>query len=57
MTTVKVDIKNSPSEYAENFIVVRFVDNELWYYGTYHTEERAQLVAEEIENGIVLIRG
>jgi hypothetical protein len=27
---------------------------ELWYYGTYETEERANEVALELENGVVL---
>ena len=30
--------------------------SELWYYGTFDTEERAYEVARELDNGIVLER-
>lgn len=36
------------------FIVARYVGIELWYYGIYETRKRAEEVAWEIGNGIVL---
>ena len=49
-------INNLP-DYAKDydFIVVRFCDNEFWFWGAYETFNRAQNVADEI-NGIVVIR-
>ena len=50
----EVKINNLP-DYAINhdYIVVRAVNGELWFYGAYDTEERAYEVAE-IEDGAVL---
>ena len=47
-------INNLPAyanEYA--YSVARFVDDELWFYGAYENENRADEVANEI-NGIVI---
>ena len=30
------------------WVVARYVDDELWFWGTYRTEERAREVADEI---------
>ena len=49
----KVVIKNL-SVYETGFIVARLVDSELWYYGVYETQERAEEVAEALGNGVVL---
>lgn len=38
-----------------DYIVVRGVDGEFWYWGTYTTEERARQVARDI-NGFVIER-
>ena len=44
---------NNLEEYAfnHNYIVVRLVNGEFWFYGAYDTEERANEVAIEIGNG------
>ncbi len=40
---------------SENTIIVaNLVDSELWYYGMYATWERAEEVAKELGNGVVL---
>ncbi len=39
--------KNSLSENA-HWVVARYIDDELWFWGTYRTEERAQEVADEV---------
>ena len=46
---------NNISEYGKTceYIVARFVDDELWFYGGYHTEEKAAEVAAEV-NGIAI---
>ena len=31
------------------WIVARYVDDELWFWGAYRTEERAQEVADEVD--------
>ena len=38
----------------DNVMVARLVDSELWYYGMYATWERAEEVAKELGNGVVL---
>ena len=56
---VQMNINNVPkninavTNYGE-YLVVRNCDNELWYYGIYEEELRAQSVAKEIGNGIVV---
>lgn len=49
-------VKNTPKDVKNGWMVARRDDYtaELWYYGTYETEERAENVALELENGIVL---
>ena len=36
------------------FIVARADGVDLWYYGTYETQDRANEVAEKLGNGIVM---
>ena len=36
------------------YIVARLVSNELWYYGRYDSMERAEMVAAEFENAVVI---
>ena len=38
----------------ESYIVARLVSNELWYYGRYDSMERAEMVAAEFENAVVI---
>ena len=50
-----VEVKNLPKRDSfEAYIVARVCENELWYYGTYAEASRAEYVANEIGNGIVL---
>ena len=55
--TVRTFVKNCPVSIIENedhVMVARLVDSELWYYGMYATWERAEEVAKELGNGVVL---
>ena len=50
-------VNNCPVDIIENednVMVARLVDSELWYYGMYATWERAEEVAKELGNGVVL---
>ena len=38
----------------DNVMVANLVDSELWYYGLYATWERAEEVAKELGNGVIL---
>ena len=48
------DVKNTPRTLTNGYMVARAVDGELWYYGTYPEKDRADSVAVEIGNGVVL---
>lgn len=51
-----VNLYNVP-DYADthDYLVVKYVDGELWFYGAYDAEERAIEVAEA-EKGIALAK-
>ena len=54
---VRAFVKNCPVSIIENedkVMVARLVDSELWYYGIYATWERAEEVAKDLGNGVVL---
>ena len=54
---VRTFVKNCPVSIIENedkVMVARLVDSELWYYGMYATWEKAEEVAKELGNGVVL---
>ena len=54
---VNTFVKNCPVNVirsGETVMVARLVDSELWYYGLYATWKRAQEVAKELGNGVVL---
>lgn len=54
---VRTFVKNCPMNIigSENTIIVaNLVDSELWYYGMYATWERAEEVAKELGNGVIL---
>ncbi len=54
---VNTFVKNCPANVirsGETVMVARLVDSELWYYGLYATWKRAQEVAKELGNGVVL---
>ena len=55
--TIRTFVNNCPVGVIvneHNFMVARLVDSELWYYGMYATWERAEEVAKELGNGVVL---
>lgn len=54
MTEVKTQINNIPP-YTRRYVVVRLVNNELWYYATYDEKERAEDVAREIDGFVAEI--
>lgn len=54
---VRTFVKNCPVSIIENedkVMVARLVDSELWFYGLYATWDRAEEVAKELGNGVVL---
>lgn len=53
--TTKVTIYNVPRT-AERYIVARYSNGELWYWGSYEDESEAIEVADEFENGLVVER-
>ena len=54
---VNTFVKNCPFSIIRSestVMVARLVDTELWYYGMYATWERAEEVAKELGNGVIL---
>ena len=54
---VTAKIKNIPDNFdlgSIGWMVVRRMDTGLWYYGFYENEEKANQVAIEINNGVVV---
>lgn len=48
-------VNNVSKGYSKNeFSVIRFEDNEYWYYGSYDSLERAQEVSKTLGNGLVV---
>ena len=48
-------VNNVSKGYSKNeFSVIRFEDNEYWYYGSYDSLERAQEVSNTLGNGQVV---
>ena len=54
---VKATINNMPKELHYPYLVVRHVEDELWWYGQYKDYQRASDVALELGNGFVLEKG
>jgi hypothetical protein len=50
-----VEIYNCPED-AYGYIVCRLSGRELWYWGCYDTKQEALEVADEFENGLVVMR-
>ena len=48
-----VKLMNCPED-AEQYIVARLSNGELWYWGSYEDESEAIEVADEFENGLVV---
>lgn len=54
---VRTFVKNCPVSIIrseDRVMVARLVDSELWFYGLYATWDRAEEVAKELGNGVVL---
>ena len=51
---VKVSVFNLPPDYKK-YVVARYVDGKLWFWGSWDDKDRADEVAEEI-GGIVTER-
>jgi transcriptional regulator with XRE-family HTH domain len=51
----KVKVYNCPND-VEQYIVARLSNGELWYWGCYEDESEAIEVADEFENGLVVMR-
>ena len=50
-----VRIKNAPERFHGLYVVARRDWNaDLWYYGSYDTEDRAREVSKELGNGVIL---
>ena len=54
---VIADINNMPTEITYPYLVVRHVEDELWYYGQYEEYQKASDVALKLGNGFVLEKG
>ena len=55
--TVRTFVKNCPVSIIrseDKVMVARLVDSELWFYGMYATWEKAEQVAKDLGNGVVL---
>lgn len=52
VTVVGFGITNAPEAITEPYIVTRWCEGKLWYYGQYPSEEKAAEVAEFLGNGI-----
>ena len=48
-----VTVNNTPEVLSKGFVVARYWDGELWYYGKYDSKQFAKEVAEQVD-GIVL---
>lgn len=57
---IRVDVKinNLPDYDLKKFIVVRFVNHELWFYGTYDLEDldRAEEALRILDNALLITR-
>jgi len=52
-----IEVNNVPNTYDQGYMVARHSINngvsELWYYGVYETEEKANAASSELGNGVV----
>ena len=51
----KVKVYNCPND-TDRYIVARLSNGELWFWGSYDDESEAIEVADEFENGLVVMR-
>lgn len=52
--TAGLKVNNLPSYPLERYTVFRLFECGLWFYGTYETEDRADEVARELGNALVV---
>lgn len=50
---MNVKVNNLPATTCR-YIVARYIDHGLWYYGSWDEREDAERVALELENGLVV---
>lgn len=50
------NVENLPNHPLHKWVVARYDNGKLWYWGTWHTDEKARAykVAKELGNGLVL---
>ena len=48
-----VEVNNLPAT-TNHYIVAKYVDHCLWYYGSWNKREDAERVALDLENGLVV---
>ena len=51
-----VNVCNTPEDMNYDFIVARLDKNQLWYWGSYESEEKANEVAAKLGDALVVIR-
>lgn len=50
----EIEVKNLPSYDLDHYTVFRLSDGNLWFYGTYENFTRADEVARELGNALVV---
>ena len=51
---VNIDIQNLPKTLDGNYIVVRYCDSKVWFYGCFDSKEKAQSAVNELPNAFVV---
>lgn len=56
---LKVRVENIDDRELEKYVVARFDEytNSLWYYGSWASKDKAEDVARQIGNGVVVENG
>lgn len=49
-----VRVQNLPPQHPKGWIVARQDKAKLWYWGSYDTEDRAEMVAKQLGSGVVI---
>lgn len=50
------EVKNLPRYQMERYVVVRLVNGQMWFWGTFAEKGKAEKCASELENGTVVER-
>lgn len=49
------NVNNVSKSYLDHqFSVIRYCDDEYWYYGSYDTIKQAQIACNETDNGLIV---